>query len=127
MRTRVTMTVSSLLMGLTGIALIFLPDEIGGYLCGAEIKSVSIIIQILGALYFAFGMVNWTAKGNLIGGIYARPIAIGNLTHFAMGALALVKAYASFHLTWLIPWAIAYMLLALLFAKIFMTHPVSEK
>ena len=31
------------------------------------------------------------AKESLIGGIYNRPIAIGNFMHFAVGAMALIK------------------------------------
>ena len=50
-----------------------------------------IVLQLLGGLYFGFGMLNWTAKGNLTGGIYSRPVAMGNLTHFVMGGLALLK------------------------------------
>ena len=36
-------------------------------------------------------MLNWMAKGTLIGGIYNKPIAIGNFTHFTIGGLALIK------------------------------------
>ena len=36
-------------------------------------------------------MLNWMARGNIIGGIYSRPVAVGNLIHFAIAALAMVK------------------------------------
>jgi hypothetical protein len=127
MNTKLIMTISSLAMGVVGLGLTFLPKEIAAYLMGVENAGIAIILQILGALYFAFAMLNWTAKGNLIGGIYGRPIAIGNLTHFTVAAMAVIKAYISLGLFWLVPLSIVYSIFALLFAKIFITHPVPEK
>lgn len=75
-------------MGAAGIAGTFAPDEIATRLG----VGTPLVIQLLGALLFAFAMVNWMARGSLIGGIYNRPIAVGNLTHFLIGALALAKA-----------------------------------
>jgi hypothetical protein len=45
----------------------------------------------MGSLYFAFALVNWTAKDSAIGGIYARPVSLGNFAHFFSGALILLK------------------------------------
>ena len=45
-----------------------------------------------GALYLGFAILNWTAKGVLIGGIYARPVALGNFLHFTMVSIMLIKA-----------------------------------
>ena len=39
-----------------------------------------------------FAMLNWMAKGVIIGGIYSRPIVIANLAHFLIGDLELIKA-----------------------------------
>jgi hypothetical protein len=72
-------------------------------------------------------MVNWTAKGNLIGGIYGRPIAIGNLTHFVMGALVLIKNYFSSNGVIILIAAIVYMLYAVLFSVVFFTHPLKQE
>jgi hypothetical protein len=35
-------------------------------------------------------MLNWMAKDNAIGGIYSRPVALGNLLHFFAVAMALL-------------------------------------
>ena len=78
-----------------------------------------LLVQLLGALWFAFAMVNWTARGSLIGGIYNRPVAIGNLTHFVIGAFALGKDGT------LMPVAIVYALFAVAFAFLFFRSPVS--
>ena len=128
MNTRILMTASALLMGVTGIAFSFLPHEILNYLNsfpGGVLDAL--ILQLLGALYFAFAMVNWTAKGNLIGGIYARPVAVGNLTHFAIGALALIKGYSSSQEVLILILSLVYALFAVLFAIIIFTHPVKDK
>ena len=121
------MTLSAILMGVTGIAFSFLPQEILQYFSRGSTAALDpLIIQILGALYFASAMVNWTAKANLIGGIYARPIAIGNFTHFAVGALALGKGYLnSHHQTILVP-ALIYGVLAVVFGIILFSHPIKS-
>jgi hypothetical protein len=70
-------------------------------------------------------MLNWMAKGSLIGGIYNRPIAIANLTHFFIGAAALIKAVLGnpgMHYT---VWILAgiYLVFTILFGIIFSRHP----
>lgn len=127
MNTKLLMTLSALIMGLAGITLSFLPHELLDYLGKTTDTGLDpLILQVLGALYFAFAMVNWTAKANLIGGIYARPIAIGNLTHFTIGALALIKGYFADHRMPVLIAALIYTAFAILFAIIFFTHPVKS-
>ena len=122
------MTLSALIMGIAGVTLLFLPNEILTYLNSTTQTFLDpLIIQILGALYFAFAMVNWTAKANLIGGIYGRPIAIGNLTHFVIGALVLLKGYSKNQLMIILALTGVYVVFAVLFAIVFFTHPVKEK
>jgi Na+-driven multidrug efflux pump len=128
MNTKLLMTISALTMGVAGIVLSFLPHELLNYLTSTTGTVLdSLILQILGALYFAFAMVNWTAKANLIGGIYSRPIAIGNLIHFAVGALALIKGYFSNQEVVILTLAVIYTAFAILFAIVFFKHPVKEK
>lgn len=121
------MTLSALVMGILGILLTFLPMEVGATLEVANNFGVATMLQLFGALYFAFAMLNWTARANLIGGIYGRPIAIGNLTHFVMGTLAAGKAYYSSGVMLLLPIAILYFVFAALFTLIFFTHPVQNQ
>ncbi len=83
------MITSAALLAIAGISLTFLPSEILNYFQLPEPNSI--VLQILGALYFGFAMLNWTAKANLIGGIYSKPVSIANFTHFLIGALALAK------------------------------------
>jgi hypothetical protein len=125
MNTKLLMTTSAIALGLIGVALTFFPAEIAGYArLSTGTGRATVVLQILGALYFSFAMVNWTARANLIGGIYARPISIGNLTHFTIAALALIKAYAATNDAMVLPFAIGYTIFAALFAVVFFRHPV---
>ena len=123
MNTKLIMTVSALLMGVLGLVLTFIPAEVLHHFNGGPSLSVAVIaLQMIGALYFGFAMINWTAKANLIGGIYSRPIAIGNLTHFFIGAMALMRSGNLL----LIPLTITYSVMAAAFFIVFVTHPVKS-
>ena len=127
MNTKLVMSVSALLLMAAGIACSFAPAEIVSLLShNPNNSSLQLTIQILGAVYFGFGMTNWTAKTNLIGGIYARPIAIGNLSHYIIGSLAAIKIYFSDQNVIVLFVAITYSVLAILFAMIFFSHPVKS-
>ena len=83
---------SSFVLGLAGIFTLFIPNEI---LVAAGLPTTSplpIFIQLFGALYFALALMNWMAKGKAIGGIYSRPVSMGNFTHFFIGTLILGNA-----------------------------------
>ena len=95
MNTKLIMTASALFLAVLGISLTFLPREIAGVTGISSAKTFQLMLQIMGALYFSFAMINWMAKGAIIGGIYNKPLAIGNFTHFFIGALDLIKAAAN--------------------------------
>lgn len=88
MNTKLLMAISSLFLGILGIILNFAPDEVAQAL---QLNGSSIILQMLGAVYFGFAILNWMAKANLIGGIYSRPVAFGNFAHFLIGGFSLLK------------------------------------
>ena len=125
MNTKLFMTVSALYLGITGLSLSFLPKEIITYL-NVDANSITILLlQILGSLYLGFGILNWMAKGTRIGGIYNRPVAIGNFMHFAVGAITLVKLVFEIQEQTgiIISLTIVYTIFAIGFAYIFMTNP----
>ena len=129
MNTKLIMTLSALLLSLLGLSLTFIPDEIAHIFLNSSTKLAQLMLQVLGALYVAFAMLNWMAKGSHIGGIYNRPIAIANFAHFLIGALALVKALISNPGFPLVIWILAclYSIFALLFGIIFFRSPVSKQ
>ena len=117
MNTKLIMTASAVFVGLIGLSLTFLADEVVHYLQMGSAPIVQLAVQLLGAFYFAFAMLNWMAKGSFIGGIYNRPVSIANLAHFLIGGLAMVKALINHPA---LPWAIAIIaILYLVFAAIF--------
>ena len=89
------MASSALFMAALGLAATFLPQEIIASLGGGTVRPLPLLVQVLGALYLAFAMLNWMAKESLIGGIYSRPVSMGNFLHFAIAGIAMVKAVAA--------------------------------
>lgn len=129
MNTKLLMTASAIFLGLTGIGLTFLPNEIAQYAGISDTETIQLILQVAGALYFGFAMLNWMAKGNIIGGIYNRPVAIANFSHFLIGGLALIKGLINHQeLTYFI-WILTgmYSIFGLLFGVVLFRHPSGEK
>ena len=117
------MTAASIVLGVTGIALSFLPQEITLLLDAHTTTTLTIILQLLGALYFGFAMLNWLAKETLLGGIYGRPIVAGNVTHFVIGALALLKVLSQNHEIVILIAAILYAVFGVLFSMVMYRNP----
>jgi hypothetical protein len=129
MNTKIVMTSSALFYAIIGIILSFLPNEIADYLnVGYNIITI-LFLNIMSALYLGFGVLNWMAKGTLIGGIYNKPIAIGNLMHFGVGAIALVKVVSNIqtHSEIVISLTVVYVIFAILFVYIFRTNPTKTE
>lgn len=129
MNTKFVMMCSAIMLAIISFALSFMPSELAAVL-GQESTVVNqLVLQLLGALYFGFAMLNWMAKGSLIGGIYNRPIAIANFAHFMVGSLALLKVLSkNTHLPeifWLL--AVAYTIFAAFFGLITFRHPLKAK
>jgi len=91
MNTKLLMTACSLLLGATGIFALFLPDVLLSAQGVEPTEAMSMLVQLMGALYFGFAIMNWTAKDSAIGGVYARPVSLANFSHFLTGALLLAK------------------------------------
>jgi hypothetical protein len=123
MQTRWLMTASAALMGLVGLALQFAPEVVLASATSAPEGSLRAAGQVTGALYLGFAMLNWMSRGVRIGGIYARPLTMGNLVHFVAAALALLKHAASgtSPAAW---WpALLYSAFAAAFGFVAFTHP----
>lgn len=96
MPTRLLMMASAALLAAIGLAMSFMPQEVLGLHGTVPDNATVLLVQMAGALYLGFAMLNWMAKGVLLGGIYARPLAAGNFLHFIMVAITLVKAAIAF-------------------------------
>jgi len=127
MNTKIVMSVSAIILGALGIFLTFAPNLVLNNL-GVEPNQVLILlVQIIGGLYVGYAMLNWMTKESLIGGIYNRPIAIANFTHFLIVGLAINKALISNSSLPIVLWltGIIYIVLGLLFALILFRHPTN--
>jgi len=87
---KILMASSSVILALGGLAALFAPHELGAAL-GSPVAGSGIAIQLLGGAYIASALTNWTAKDKPIGGIYSRPLSIGNFVHFIVGTLVLLN------------------------------------
>jgi hypothetical protein len=119
------MTTSSVFYGFIGIGLTFVPKEISEFFSTDLTQNSFLILQLLGAAYLGFAMLNWMTKNNLIGGIYSRPLALGNLAHFLISSLALIKitmqSENSFKIV--LTLAVIYSVFTLFFGYVFMMNP----
>lgn len=89
--TTILMTASAIVMAIIGAGATFLPQEILNYL-GITVNGITVLlVKIIGGLYVGFAALNWMARRNLIGGIYSRPVAVGNFAHFFMVTVVLFK------------------------------------
>jgi hypothetical protein len=118
------MMASSVAMGVAGIALTFLPQEFlswGGTQPGTL---ATLIAQAAGALYIGFAALNWMAKDVVIGGIYSRPVALGNFAHFFILAAALLRLSVSAQRSgFILLIAVLYLAFAVGFGIVLFTSP----
>lgn len=122
--TRLLLGTSGVAMTALGLGLTFLPHELAESLSISTTGAAPVVVQMLGALYVAYGMLNWIAKGNPMGGIYGRPIGLANLTHFLIGGLALARGAADNQFATPVTAAAAvYALFAVLFAIVVFGPP----
>ena len=92
MHSRILMITSAAFLAVLGLATSLMPQEVLGLHGTVPDTPTVLLVQMTGALYLGFAILNWTARGILIGGIYARPVALGNFLHFAMVSIMLIKA-----------------------------------
>lgn len=128
MNTKLLMTASSVFMEFIGLALSFISREVLEILGQVPNEILTLILQLTGALYFGFAITNWMAKSVLIGGIYSRPLSIGNYSHFFIAGLALVKTLFNGNIssTYIFIFTIIYVLFAILFGYYLFTHPIKN-
>jgi hypothetical protein len=91
------MTASAAVVAVIGLALSFAPAEIVAYLGAAPNAVLSVLLQVAGAAFLGFAILDWMARASVIGGIYNRPLALGNFLHFGAGAIAAGKAAFAGH------------------------------
>jgi hypothetical protein len=125
---RLLMTASALFLFVLGVPCVFAPDLVLQRLVGNTSTIAEIVVQLTGALYVGFSALNWMGKGSLMGGIYGRPVAVGNLLHFFAGAMAVVKVIPVIGvpaIAW--PVALGYLVFAVGFGLIVLRNPLAAR
>jgi hypothetical protein len=117
------MTISAVCMALLGVVTSLLPRELLSWAGSSPVGLPVLLIQVTGGLYFGFAILNWMARGVLIGGIYSRPLAMGNFMHFAVVSIVLIKTLVANFSAFVLAGAIPYSLFALWFGMVVFTHP----
>jgi len=127
LNTKLIMILSAAVLGITGMTLTFMPAEILAYAHILAAKPLQFVLQAAGALYIGFAMLNWMSKGAVIGGIYNKPIALANFTHFFMVSMACIHALIDNPKLPLPVWifTVTYIIFAQLFGLISFRHPVA--
>ena len=125
MNTKTLMIISAIFLAVNGFGFTFFPNEISVLLINDDNHIFILILQILGALYLGFSILNWMSKASLIGGIYNKPILIGNLLHFFTASMALIKLTfkVETNLQLIFSYTIIYSLFTLFFGYVFFTNP----
>lgn len=121
MQTRILMTLSALFMAVLGAVASFMPQEILVHFGTLPEPLAVLLVQGAGALYLGFALLDWFARGVLIGGIYARPVSAGNFVHFAIGAITLVKLLFTLRSPLVVTLAVLYTVFAVWFALVIFT------
>ncbi|MEQ8924936.1 MAG: hypothetical protein RLO81_03935 [Fulvivirga sp.] len=120
MNSKVILTSYSILLCSAGILMLFLGDEIVSYL---HLPQSDILNILLGGLLFGFGLVNWHSKNLTVGGIYGRPLLIGNLGHCLIGSISFIKLTFSNPTPLILSIAFVYSVFAILFTYLMYSHP----
>ena len=92
MLSRVLMTTSAVFLIGCGAVLNFAPQEVAAQVGVSGGAMATLVFQVLAGLLMGMGVVNWMSRGNLVGGIYGRAIALGNALQFVVGAFGLGRA-----------------------------------
>ena len=91
MNTKALMVVTAIFLALLGILTSFFPYAVLAQHGTDPDGPTILLIEMMGATYLGFALLNYTARGVIMGGIYARPLALGNFLHFAMVAVTLAR------------------------------------
>lgn len=114
---------SAIFLALLGLVTSFGPEEVLRTHGTVPDNATLLLVQMMGALYLGFAILNWMARGVIIGGIYARPLALGNFLHFGMVGMMLSKAAIVHGAVQLATSALVFSIFAIWFGVVSFKHP----
>lgn len=126
--TKTLLVASTIFNGMVGLLTSFLPQELLQR-NGLSPSPINILlVQLLSAFYLGIAMINYLSKDAIIGGIYNRPILMGNIAYHGITSVILVKYILSqdtFSTTF-ITLTVVYCALSLGFLKLFFVVPSKQ-
>ncbi len=123
--TQTLLLASTIFNGMMGLLTSFLPQEVLKITDLPTSPVNVLLLQILSAFYIGLAMINYMSKDAVIGGIYNRPILMGNIAYHSIASIALVKHALNQGMssTTLITLTVVYCILSLGFLKLFFVDP----
>jgi len=122
---RKLMITSGLVHVIVGVLLIFIPEELLLWTDGHAGDVATLAVSITGAAILGIGMLNYLGRSAIYGGIYGKPIVLGNLIFHFIAALELIRYLFEVHqFGYLVIFAILYAFLAAGFIRMNFTSPV---
>jgi len=88
---RKLMVASGVVHGIVGVLLIFIPEELLLWTDGNAGDVATLAVSITGAAILGIGMLNYVGRSAIHGGIYGKPILMGNLIFHTVAAISLIK------------------------------------
>lgn len=123
---KIVLISSAVLNAIIGILITFAPQETGQFIGTTEMNNADLaLMQILGSALVGIAIINFMSRGATVGGIYGKPIQLGNLVFHLATGLGLLK-YVFSSESWIIfgiP-ALLYLILTAGFIKLNFTSPV---
>ena len=120
---RILMVSSALLMAVLGLGATFLSHEFLTHIGIPPRPGSVLVVQTIGALYLGFALLNWGARGAIIGGVYARPVAMGNFMHFVVAAITFWKVAFALDIPFFFGFTAVYTILAAGFGWLLFNPP----
>lgn len=127
MKTKWLLSSSAVMMGLLGLAGTFIPEEISKILGIDPSPIILILLQIMRGLYLGFAMLNWFTRSALIGGIYNKPVVLGNLIHCIVVFFALFRQLAEQFYFIFVILTVVYLGFAVWFTLVLRSNPLSNQ
>lgn len=126
LKTRWIVGSSALVLGASGLLLTFASGEIAIALGASGDGLAPLSMQLLGAAQLGWAMTNWMSRESLFGGIYGRPLIVGNLLHFFAGGSALLKSALVSSSRAMLVVGVVYALLAVAFGSLLFRNPLPD-
>ena len=92
MKSKIVITANAVFLLGLGVGLDFLPQEVAAALGLGNTPAAALLLQVLAAAFLGMGFLNWLSKGNPMGGIYSRPLALQNFLMFGVAGISLDRA-----------------------------------